>query len=168
MAVVDLKQVSKALNVSERRVQQLAKEGLPKEDRGRYDLGKCMLWYIRYLQAALEASGRRDSGDAEFIGAREERARLLRAEAELKEMELAKQRGQLVAIADVEQEYSNLAHAIKARIMAIPPRLAAEIVGETSRVMAQAKIEKYCKEALAQLAQADDASGNQDPPKRKG
>jgi hypothetical protein len=38
----------------------------------KYDLGKCMLWYIRYLQAALEASGRRDSGDEEYIGAREE------------------------------------------------------------------------------------------------
>jgi phage terminase Nu1 subunit (DNA packaging protein) len=168
MAVVDLKQVSKALNVSERRVQQLAKEGLPKEDRGKYDLGKAMLWYIRYLQAALEASGRRDSGDEEYIGAREERARLLRAEAELKEMELAKQRGLLVAIADVERDWSEIVLSVKARIMAIPPRLAPEILGETSRVMAQAKIEKYCKEALAQLAKADDASGNQDAPKRQG
>jgi hypothetical protein len=34
--------------------------------------------------------------------------------------------------------------------------------------MAQAKIEKYCKEALAQLAKADDASGNPDTPKRDG
>jgi len=168
MAVVDLRQVSKALNVSERRIQQLAKEGLPKEERGKYELGKCMLWYIRYLQVALEASGRRDSGESEFIGAREERARLLRAEAELKEMELAQKRGQLVAIADVEAEYTSLVLSIKARIMAIPPRLAPEIVGEDSRVMAQAKIEKYCKEALAQLAKADDASGNQDAPNRKG
>jgi hypothetical protein len=72
MAVVDLKSGLESLNVSERRIQQLAKEGLPKEDRMKYDLGKCMLWYIRYLQAALEASGRRDSGDEEYIGAREE------------------------------------------------------------------------------------------------
>jgi hypothetical protein len=92
----------------------------------------------------------------------------LRAEAELKEMELARQRGLLVAIADVESEWSSLVLSIKARIMAIPPRLAPEILRETSRVMAQAKIEKYCKEALAQLAKADDASGNQDAPKRQG
>jgi phage terminase Nu1 subunit (DNA packaging protein) len=168
MATVDLKQVAKALNVSERRVQQLTKEGLPKEDRGKYDLGKCMLWYIRYLQAALEASGRRDSTDEDYGGMREERARLLRAEAELKEIELAKERGQVVTIADVEREWSAIVLSVKARIMAIPPRLAPEILGETSRVMAQAKIEKYCKEALAQLAKADDASGNQDAPKRKG
>jgi phage terminase Nu1 subunit (DNA packaging protein) len=166
MALADVKQVAKALNITDRRVQQLAKEGLPKEEKGKYDLGKCMLWYIRYLQAALEASGRRDSGEEEFIGAREERARLLRAEAELKEMELAAKRGQMVTIADVEKQYSDLAHSIRARIMAIPPRLAPEILGETSRVMAQAKIEKYCKEALAQLAKADDASGTEDTPKR--
>ena len=35
----------------------------------------------------------------------------------------------------------------KARIMAIAPRLAPELVGETSRVMIQAKIEKASKEA---------------------
>ena len=36
--------------------------------------------------------------------------------------------------------------------MAIPPRLAPELVGEASRVMVQAKLEKACKEALAYLA----------------
>jgi len=42
----------------------------------------------------------------------------------------------------------------KARIMAIPSLLAPEVMGETSRVMIQAKIEKSCKEALAYLAKA--------------
>jgi hypothetical protein len=36
--------------------------------------------------------------------------------------------------------------------MAIPPRLAPELVGETSRVMIQAKIEKFCREALHSLS----------------
>ena len=39
--------------------------------------------------------------------------------------------------------------------MAIPPRLAPELVGEQSRMMIQAKIEKACKEALAYLARAE-------------
>ena len=40
----------------------------------------------------------------------------------------------------------------KARIMAIAPRVAPELVGETSRIMIQAKIECACKEALSYLA----------------
>jgi hypothetical protein len=40
----------------------------------------------------------------------------------------------------------------KACIMAIPPRLAPELVDEPSRVMVQAKIEKALKEALTLLA----------------
>lgn len=154
MAIVNVGKVAKALNLTPQRVQQLANEGLPKEDRGKYDLGKCMLWYIRYLQAALEKKAV-PMANGVYAGEREERTRLLRAEAELKEIELAKQRGQFVAIADVEAEYSNLVHAVRARIMAIPPRLAAEIVGETSRVMVQAKIESELKAALRLLARGD-------------
>jgi hypothetical protein len=77
-------------------------------------------------------------------------------------MELAKERGQLVAIQDVEKEMTDLILTTKARIMAIPPRLSPELVGETSRVMIQAKLEKACKKSLAYLAKAgrDRRNGN--------
>jgi phage terminase Nu1 subunit (DNA packaging protein) len=154
MAIVSVGKVAKALNLTPQRVQQLANEGLPREDRGKYDLGKCLLWYIRYLQAALEKKAV-PMANGGYAGEREERVRLLRAEAELKEMELAKEREQLVAIADVEREWSAIVLSVKARIMAIPARLAPEILGETSRVMAQEKIERECKEALRLLARGD-------------
>jgi hypothetical protein len=129
------------------------KEGLPKEARGQFDPVKCMLFYIRYLQHALEKKAV-PTLDGGFAGEREERVRLLRADADLREMELAKERCQLVAIQDVEKEMTDLVLTTKARIMAIPPRLSPELVGETSRVMIQAKLEKACKEALAYLAKA--------------
>jgi hypothetical protein len=44
----------------------------------------------------------------------------------------------------------------KARLLAVPARLAVDLVNETSRVMIQAKIEKAIKEALTTLA--DDGS----------
>jgi hypothetical protein len=43
--------------------------------------------------------------------------------------------------------------------MAIPQRLAPELVGETSRVMIQAKLEKMCKELLTYLATAVNDGG---------
>jgi len=150
MPTVDVTKVASALNLSTQRVQQLVKEGMPRESRGQYDPVKCMLWYIRYLQNALEKRAVPLEGG--FVGEREERVRLLRADADLREMELAKERGLMVSIYDVERVMTDLVLTTRARIMAIPPRLAPELVGETSRVMIQAKLEKACKESLAYLA----------------
>jgi len=165
MPTVDVTKVASALNLDERRVQQLVKEGMPREARGQYDPVKCMLWYIRYLQQALEKKAV-PTLDGGFVGEREERVRLLRADADLKEIELAKERGLLVALPDIESTLTDLVLTTKARIMAIAPRLAPELVGETSRVMIQAKLEKACKESLAYLARAVNDGGNPDTPKR--
>jgi hypothetical protein len=167
MAVVDAVKVASALNLSEQRVHQLVKEGLPKEGRGQFDPMKCMLWYIRYLQKALEKRSV-PTLDGGFVGEREERVRLLRADADLREIELAKERSVLMALPDVEAMLTDLQLTTKARIMAIPRRLALELMGETSRVMIQAKIEKACKEALVYLAKAGSNAPSPDAPRRSG
>jgi len=153
MPTVDVTKVASALNLDERRIQQLVKEGMPREKRGQYVVLKCALWYVRYLQAALEKKAV-PLPDGTYAAERDERIRNLRADAELKEIELAKERGFLVSLRDVESTMTDLVLTTKARIMAIPPRVAPELVGETSRVMVQAKIEKACREALASLAKA--------------
>jgi phage terminase Nu1 subunit (DNA packaging protein) len=153
--LVDVKHVAKALNLTPRRVQQLVPEGLPKELRGKYDLGKCMLWYIRYLQAALEKKSS-PMASGEYAGLKDERIRGLRADAELKEIQLAEKRGTLVSLADARIAIADMVHMTKARMLSIAPRLAPDVMGETSRVMVQAKIEKSIKESLNHLA--DDGS----------
>src|ERR1700722_6809339 len=107
MPTVSAEKVAQFLNLTEQRVHQLVRMGLPKEGRGQFDPVKCMLFYIRYLQKALERKSvpTRDGG---YLGEREERVRLLRADADLREMELASQRGQLVTIQDVEKEMTEL------------------------------------------------------------
>ncbi len=151
MALVDVGRVARGLNLDERRVQQLVKEGMPREGRGRYDAMKCMLWYIRYLQAVLERTVI-PTDRAAATEERVQRLRKIRVDAELKEMEVARLRSTLVAACDVERETRRLASAVQARMLAVSARLAPEMVGETSRLMAQAKIEKALREALAQLA----------------
>jgi phage terminase Nu1 subunit (DNA packaging protein) len=154
MPTVDVTKVASALNLDERRVQQLVKKGMPRETRGQYDPVKCMLWYIRYLQQALEKKAV-PTLDGGFVGEREERVRLLRSQADLSEIELSKERGQLVAIQDVEKAMTDLVLTTKARIMAVAPRLAPDLLGETSRVMVHAKIEKALKEALLNLSKRE-------------
>jgi len=153
MSTINVSKVAAFLNLTEQRIQQLVKEGMPRESRGQYDPIKCAYFYLRYLQNALERKSV-PTLDGGCVGQREERVRLLRADADLREMELAKERGLMVAISDVEREMTDLVLTTKARIMAIPPRLAPELVGETSRVMIQAKLERACKESLAYLANA--------------
>lgn len=152
--LVNVDKLAKALNLQARRIQQLVKEGMPREDRGRYDLGACMLWYIRYLQGVIEKKSANVNG--EFLGLNDQRVRGLRADAELKEMELALKRGQTANLTDVRSALANLVLMTKARLLAVPPRLAGEVMGEGSLVMIQAKIEKAIKDALNQLA--DDGS----------
>ena len=55
MKTVNAKQMAIFLGLdSERRVQQLVKEGMPRDARGQYNPIKCGAWYVRYLQAAIE------------------------------------------------------------------------------------------------------------------
>ena len=153
-ATVDVGKVANVLNLTEQRVQQLVKDGLPREARGRYDPEKCLRWYVRYLQAALKKKSVPTS-EGGYVGEREERIRLLRADADLREIELARERSQLVAIADVETAMTDLVITTRARLMALAPRLAPELVGQESRVMIHAKIEAAVKEALSYLAKME-------------
>jgi phage terminase Nu1 subunit (DNA packaging protein) len=151
MATVGVTQVASALNLSAARVQMLVKVGMPRKARGQYDPVKCMLWYVRYLQRALEKKSV-PTLEGGYAGEHEERVRVLRAKADLREMELAKERSQLVAIQDVEEAFTDLIVTSKARMMAVPPRVAPLLLGLTSRVMADAIVEKALKEALHELA----------------
>jgi phage terminase Nu1 subunit (DNA packaging protein) len=50
MPTVEVSKVAAFLNLDERRVQQLVKEGMPRESRGQYDPVKCAHFYIRFSQ----------------------------------------------------------------------------------------------------------------------
>ena len=68
--------IAKLFNLTERRVQQLASDGvIPKADRGKYDLVACVRGYIGFLQD--RAFGK----EVIHADAHQERARLLRAQA---------------------------------------------------------------------------------------
>jgi hypothetical protein len=149
--IVSIKDIAAALNLTPSRIQQLVQEGLPKKLRGKYDQDECTGWYIRYLQSLVERKMIVDEGGKLFATDRETRLRLLTADTELRELELARERSQLVSVDEVEKEIADLVLTTKARVLAVPPRIAADLIGETSRVMIQAKLEKALKEALVQL-----------------
>lgn len=156
MAIVDVARVAQALNLHVRRVQYLVKEGMPREARGKYDAVKCMYWYVRYLQILIE---KKSIPPAHRVGERAERVRLLRAKADIAELQLARVRSQLVTVADVNAFHNELVDTTTRFMMTIPPRVASELVGETSRIMIQAKIEKAIDEVLSALAKGPTIGG---------
>jgi phage terminase Nu1 subunit (DNA packaging protein) len=148
--LVAIAAIAERLHLTPRRIQQLVGEGLPRVTRGKYDVDAVLDWYIarleRQLAGEIDADGERAKKDNEEL-------RLLSAKADLQELDLASKRRELVAIADVEKQMTDLVVTTKARILTVPARVAPELIGEQSRVMVQAKIEKSLKEALSHLAE---------------
>jgi phage terminase Nu1 subunit (DNA packaging protein) len=127
MALVSVEKVAAALNVTPRRVQQLVELGLPREAHGEYDLGKCLVWYIRYLQAALE---RRDPDlDTINVALRSERQRLTKAQADREELELQRARSEVIPVLVFEERMSYLIRSARQRLLVLPARIAHQLVG---------------------------------------
>ena len=149
--------VARELNIGERYVYDLQKRGLPRVEAGRYNIPKCFRWYVRYLQRKLVERAHPESGDGSVPGpaAGETRHKLLSIEAELKQIELAEKREQLISIEKVQKDLEAIVVEIRTRILALPPRLAAEVLGETDLAVSQVKIERSLKGALDVLSQFD-------------
>jgi phage terminase Nu1 subunit (DNA packaging protein) len=147
-----LGQCAFALHLSDRHVQRLAKEGLPRPQRGRYNVDASLRWYVRYLQRKLKEAAFPDP-DGGLTASTAIRHRLLTMEAELRQLDLAEKRGVLISIEKVGKDLASLVLEVKTRLLTVPPRLAAEVVGEKELVVVQDKIERSLHEALIQLSQ---------------
>jgi len=149
-----LRECAVALHLSERHVQRLVTDGLPKGARGKYDVDKCLRFYVRYLQRKLKEAALPDP-DGGYTANAAVRNRLLTMDADLKELDLAEKRGRMISIAKVGNDLAALVLEIKQRILQVPPRLAAEVIGEKEVTVVQDKIERALKEALIQLSKFD-------------
>jgi phage terminase Nu1 subunit (DNA packaging protein) len=153
--LVGIAAIAERLRLTPRRIQQLAGEGLPRVTRGKYDVDAVLDWYVAKLERQL---ARQTDEDGDIALREKEEMRMLSAKADLQELDLASRRRELVSIADVEKTMTDLVITTKARILTVPARVAPEILGEQSRVMVQAKIEKALKESLSHLSEESNAN----------
>lgn len=143
--------IARFLNLTERRVQQLARDGIiPKADKGKYDLVRCVQHYVQYLQERAYGNG--DTAH----DTHHERARLIKAQADKTELEVAEMRGQLMPIETIEHDWMQHVSSCRMRLLAIPSKSAFQIVS----LKEPAEIERFLKaaiyEALMELARDDD------------
>ena len=157
--------ISKLLDLTPRRVFQLANEGvIPRAERGRYELVPAVRGYIRYLRdRAIGADALPDDA------ARASRARLVKAQAEAQEMENATNRGEMLPREDVRTAWADMAVSFRARTLSIPKKAAPQVFGVNSLPEIEAILERMIVEALDELSHADySGSGEGDSEPQEG
>ena len=113
---------------------------IPKVSEGEYLLGEVVESYWR------------NQFDSEGLKAAQ--TRLVTAQAELKENELAEQRGELHRASVVQKIWSERNVNIRAKLLSIPTKISPELVGQDLLTI-QAKLKAAVYEALEELADYD-------------
>ena len=139
--------IAKLFHLTERRVQQLAKEGaIPKAGRGKYELAGCVQGYVKYLQARADGMG------VEPVDLHEQRTRLLKAQADKVEMEVLTLSGGLIPADQVVLAWQQLVAAFRARCLAMTSRLAPQLAGNNDIQAIKVSITDAVYEALEELS----------------
>lgn len=148
--------MAKLFELDPRRVQQLAKEGvLPAASQRPYkfDLLPTVKAYIRYLR---DRANGKETKTADTVKAEADK---LRAEADLKqskakiaELQLKELEGKMHRSEDVEAMTNDLVYTARSMIMALPGRLAMDVVQAGSANEASALIRTECYKILDELA----------------
>jgi phage terminase Nu1 subunit (DNA packaging protein) len=161
------------LNLTARRVQQLAQEGvLPRAERGVYDFEACVRAYVRYLQQTLGAKAN-EADDGNVTSAKEQRLKILAVQLERDLLALAKDRGQVMAIDDHAKILANLVVEVRAGVRAIGARVKGKIVGEQDTAAIQREVDNEAALVLEALARStpmmpvEDATDSPEKPPKK-
>lgn len=105
--------IAQVIDLTGRRVQQLVAEGvLPKAAHGKYPVLACVQAYIHYLRAQVE-------GGTAYA----ERARLLKAQREKAELEVAAMRREMIPAKDVMRGWADMVGRCRSKLLALPVRL---------------------------------------------
>ncbi len=81
--------------------------------------------------------------------------RKTKAEADLKELQLARERGEVAAIGDVERVLTGANKSIQTRVLAMPASLATQLLGIDDRTRIFNVLDRSCRDLLTNLASID-------------
>ena len=134
-------QLAKLAGVSARRIRQLAEQGtLQKVRLGRYLLGPAFSALIE------EASGKGSE-------LQKQRTRKVRADADLAELNLARELEQVAPIAEMQKVWDHQCVLIRTNMLNIPRRVISSIVGESDERKIKAILTDEIKQVLRDSAE---------------
>lgn len=138
--------ISKLLDLSPRRVQQLSKEGvIPKESHGKYELVSAVRGYINYLKERTL--------NPNVISFDEVKAKKAAAEAELTIIELEEKKKELVRTEEVIESWLDIISSCKSKMLSLPAKLAPITAVENNPAICKSIIEQQIYEALDELSE---------------
>lgn len=149
---VTQKVVADHLGISTRMVRKLLEMGVfVKEPDGKLDLDKCRMAYLNHLRE--QAAGRKsDHGSYDLIS---ERARLAKAQADKTELEVEIMQETLLPAENVLQEWQACISACRAKLLAIPSKLAFQISGLKEPSEVERFLKRTIGETLMELSDYD-------------
>ncbi|MGG1442105.1 hypothetical protein ABE354_08600 [Brevibacillus laterosporus] len=141
------KQLSEMLDLSARRIQQLAEEGIfVREKRGRYKAIESMKNYISFIQE-------KDSDGESEVDYYEEKALHERAKREKAEIEVALLKGQMHKSQDVAAVMNDMVASCRAKLLSLPTKIAPSLLGKEDVAHVRELISKEIREALNELSE---------------
>jgi phage terminase Nu1 subunit (DNA packaging protein) len=141
--------LAKLLGLTQRRIQQMAKDGIiPKDEKGEYPLLASVKGYVAFLQ---EVSRHKGNDNEELI---KNRIRLEKSKADMAELDLSLRLGELLIADDVKDQIIIMVSNAKAKLLAIPAAVGAQGVG-LHRAALEELVQKLLHEALHELARYD-------------
>ncbi len=139
--------ICKLLDLTPQRINQLVREGIvPRAERGRYELVPVVQAYVKYLRE------RAVKGDVHGDDYSTHRTRLVKARADLTEMEKAQMVGELIPAQDVQDAWVEVLGNCRAKLLSIPTKTAPEVFAADTLVEVKAILKQSVNEALAELA----------------
>jgi len=145
------KEIALILDLSERRIQQLAKAGhIPKIEgkRGRYPMIASIQGYIKYLRSlSLELDAESDIAGAKL--------RVEMARAEILELDAAQKASELVHKDHVERVWTSITGLIKAKLLSLPSKAAGDVFASRNINEVRATLEASIDEVLIELSETD-------------
>lgn len=150
MPYASLDHIAHLLKLTPRMVNKHVKDnGMPRISRGEYDMVLSVHWYIDFLHAQIQAARRGDETEQQA------RSRLIKASANLKELELAREQGRLITQDTVKILWERIVIAFKNRMLIIPTKLPQRLVACTQITEVKQLLEQEIHEALNELSSTD-------------
>lgn len=145
---------ARLIGVSAQRVAKMVSEGLPAGPDGLIDREKGLTWVKRNISRQIS---RKPGGTRSLVDVRVE-AELLKIEK--MKLDLAVRRGQFVTVADAQKVWSLVVANCRARLLAMPVKLAPLVACEKDVAVCEGLIRDELYTAMEELASGSMLDGN--------
>lgn len=147
MQLYSAQELANIIGISERRVYDLLKEEIFKQcEKGKYDLAVNVQAYIKYKESGT-------NNDKEKF--KEEQLKLLIANREKAELEVAIKKGEVHKSEDVEAVMNDIVIYFRSKMLSIPSKLPLRLAGESKPAKIKEILDEAVNEALEELKDYD-------------